>query len=360
MACAAYSSTSEVSLFYAADTEATTLWTSTVTWEPVPMTGESISTNLTSTVSEQITPTRSYAGSKLTQGEVSGSFNFEAQAGDFFFDMLIAVLQANKKTSVGTNAAGDTWADEATIKNGSTKHCFAFMKRVQVASGDWDWYVFRGVQVGSMSLDISPNALITGTVNIMGVRPEDPQEDAAKPGTWTLNDLETLPLMSGVDSLKEFDILSGSSSTGVTMQSISMNFDNQLRQQQAVGINSIYAAGVASGRFMATYNGNAYYANPDIYNAFVNDSNLSITGQLLDSSSNGIQFDSDYVKVTSGSLPMASGADQDLMISTEFRAFEDSVKGTVTITKNPRLEFQTQDGDLFMTADGVYFGVTEE
>lgn len=25
----------------------------------------------------------------------------------------------------------------------------------------------------------------------------------------------------------------------------------------------------------------------------------------------------------------------------------------------PPLEFETQDGDLFMTADGVYFGVTE-
>jgi hypothetical protein len=335
MACAAYSSTSEVSLYYTADTDDTTLWTSTVTWKPIPMTGESISTNLSSVISEQITPTRSYAGSKLSQGEVSGSFNFEAQAGDFFFDMLIAVLQADKETTVGTNPSGVTWDDGDTIKNGSTKHCFAFLKRVQVASGDWDWYIFRGIQIGSMSLDISPNALISGTVNVMGVRPESPQEDSAKPGSWTLSALTTLPLMSGVDSLKNFDILEGTNSTGVTMQSVAMNFDNQLRQQQAVGINSIYAAGVASGRFMASYSGSAYYANPDIYNALVNDTNLSITGQLLDSSGNGIQFDSDFVKVTSGAIPTADGADQDLMISTEFRAFEDSTNGTVLIEKNP-------------------------
>lgn len=335
MACAAYSSTSEVSLYYTADTDDTTLWTSTLTWTPVPMTGESISTNLSSVISEQITPTRSYAGSKLSQGEVSGSFNFEAQAGNFFFDMLIAVLQADKKTSVNTNSGGAAWADEATIKNGSTKHCFAFLKRIQVASGDYDWYIFRGVQIGSMSMDISPNALITGTVNVMGVRPEAPVEDSAAPGTWTLSALTTLPLMSGVDSLQNFDILAGLTSSGVTMQSVAINFDNQLRQQQAVGINSIYAAGVASGRFMATYSGSAYYANPTIYNAFVNDTDLSITGQLLDSSGNGIQIDSDFVKVTSGSIPTADGADQDLMISTEFRAFEDSTNGTVLITKNP-------------------------
>jgi hypothetical protein len=86
---------------------------------------------------------------------------------------------------------------------------------------------------------------------------------------------------------------------------------------------------------MATYSGSAYYANPTIYNAFVNDTDLSITGQLIDSSGNGIQIDSDFVKVTSGSIPTADGADQDLMISTEFRAFEDSTNGTVLITKNP-------------------------
>jgi hypothetical protein len=299
------------------------------------MTGESLSTNLSSVISEQITPTRSYAGSKLSQGEVSGGVNFEAQAGSFFFDMLIAVLQADKETSVGTNSSADTWADGATIKNGSTKHCFAFLKRVQVASGDYDWYIFRGVQIGSMSLDISPNALITGSINVMGVRPESPVEDSAKPGTWTLGSLTPLPLMSGVDSLKDFDILEGTDSTGVTMQSVAINMDNQLRQQQAVGINSIYAAGVGSGRFMATYSGSAYYSNPDIYSAFVNDTDLVITGQLLDSSGNGIQFDSDLVKVTTGGVPTADGADQDLMINTEFRAFEDSTNGTVLITKNP-------------------------
>jgi hypothetical protein len=86
---------------------------------------------------------------------------------------------------------------------------------------------------------------------------------------------------------------------------------------------------------MTTYSGSAYYANPDIYNAFVGDTDLVITGQLIDTSGNGIQFDSELVKVTTGGIPTADGADQDLMINTEFRAFEDSVNGTVLITKNP-------------------------
>lgn len=335
--CSAFGSTSEVSLFYAAepDLDQATLWDQTVEWTPIPFTGESLSTNLTSTVSDQITPQRSYAGSKLTQGEISGSINYEAQAGDFMYDMLIAALQADKQTSVGTNSTGTEWTASQTIKNGSTKHCFALLKRVAVASGDYDWYVFRGVQVSSISFDISPNALITGTINFMGVRPDTPVEDSAAPGTWTLNDLVNLPLMSGVDSLKNFDIYDAvsSSSTSVTMQNVTLNLDNQMRQQQAVGIDSIYAAGIASGRFMASYSGSAYYASPAIYNSFVNDTALVITGQLIDSESDGFQFDSGFVKVTTGAIPTAGGPDQDLMIDTEFRAFEDGTTGTIAITR---------------------------
>ena len=335
--CSAFGSTSEVSLFYTAepDLDLATLWDQTLTWEPVPFTGESLSTNLTSTISDQITPQRSYAGSKLTQGEIAGAINYEAQAGDFMYDMVIAALQADKQTSVGTNGTGALWEASQTIKNGSTKHCFALLKRVAVASGDYDWYVFRGAQVSSLSLDISPNALITGSVNFMGVRPDTPVEDAAAPGGWTLNALPTLPLMSGVDSLKNFDIYDAvsSSSTSVTMQNVTINLDNQMRQQQAVGIDSIYAAGIASGRFMASYSGAAYYANPAIYNSFVNDTALVITGQLIDAESDGFQFDSGYVKVTSGSIPMAGGPDQDLMIDTEFRAYEDGTTGTIAVTR---------------------------
>ena len=335
--CSAFGSTSEVALFYTAepDLDLDTLWDQTVTWKAIPYTGESLSTNLSSTISDQITPQRSYAGSKLTQGEIAGGINFEAQAGDFVYDMLIACLQADKATSVGTNGTGTEWTGAQTIKNGSTKHCFAFLKRVAVASGDYDWYVFRGAQVSQMTFDISPNALITGSINLMGVRPDAPVEDSAVAAGWTLGDLPTLPLMSGVDSLKNFDIYDAvsSSSTSVTMQSVSINLDNQMRQQQAVGIDSIYAAGIASGRFMASYSGSAYYANPSIYNSLINDTALVITGQLIDSESDGFQFDSGYVKVTTGSIPLAGGPDQDLMIDTEFRAFEDGTTGTIALTR---------------------------
>ncbi len=342
MACPSFGSSSEVSLWYAADADivinslgaASQLSATATAWKPIPLTGESLAANLTSTVSEQITANRSYANSVLSGGEVSGTINFEAQANDFLYDMLICATQNAAKTSF--ESTGTAWAAAAAIKNASTKHCFAILRRVAVASG-YDWYVYRGCQVGGMTLEIGTGALISGTINITGVRPDTVIESAATVSGWTYGSLVDTPLMSGPYSLREFSISTWNGSiwvpTSITMQSLSISIDNQMRAQNAVGINSIYAAAVASGRFKTTFSGSAYYANPKIYNALLGDTKIKIYGKLLDSSTDGIIFESHLCKVTSGASPAAGGPDQDLMISTEFQAFEDATSGTLKLTK---------------------------
>lgn len=435
MTCPSYGSSSEVSLWYAVDPNPAAAIPngsdapSAFTWYGIPMTGESISANLSSTISEQITPQRSYAGSKLTQGEVTGSFNYECQASQFMYNMLLCALQSNQAISLGSvqvadtsaaviNAVGGTlnasrtvaisgvaavsgatytiridgqdfnfvaanttladiatglaaavnadskftaaattttvtisagaglsdiefdtytvaaWAPGEAITNGSTKNCLVFLKRVQVASDKYDYYLFRGVQIGSLSFEIQPNSLINGTCNLMGIKPDAPLENVSAPAHWTFVPPPVKPLMSGVDSLKDFAIqTSAGVSSGVVMQSLSFTIDNQLRQQQAVGINSPFAAGIASGRFMASFSGSAYYTNTRIYNDFVLDKELKITGKLVDGEGAGFQFLADFVKVTQGGLPMAESPDQDLLITTEFRAFESATNGTLKITR---------------------------
>jgi Phage tail tube protein len=435
MTCPSYGSSSEVSLWYAIDPDPATaipdgsLVGNAFTWYGIPMTGESIAANLSSTISEQITPQRSYAGSKLSQGEVSGSFNYECQASQFMYNMLLCALQSTQPISLGSvqvagtsgvsiNAVGvtvnasrtinltgltatlgatytvridgedfsftaantvlndiatglaaainadddytaaastatitisagaglsdiefdsyttTTWAPGESVTNGSTKNCLVFLKRVLVGSGKYDYYLFRGVQIGSLSFEIQPSSLITGTCNLMGIKPDAPLENVDQPTYWTFVDPPVKPLMSGVDSLRDFAIqTSAGVSSGVVMQSLSFTIDNQLRQQQAIGINSPFAAGIASGRFMASFSGSAYYANPRIYNDFVQDRELKITGKLIDGEGDGFQFLADFVKVTQGGLPMAESPDQDLLITTEFRAFESASNGTLKLTR---------------------------
>lgn len=332
MACPAYGSSSEVSLWYTEDNDETTLWTDTLTWKSVPMTGEALDAALTSSISEEITTARSYSNSVLTQGEVSGSINFEAQPSDFFFDFLLAALQSSLDMSIQTG--GTAWAHNAAITNESTKKCLAFVKRVQVSSTPtYDWYIFRGVQVSSLSLELAPGAIMTGACNIMGIKPETAQTAQATPGTWTLTPTTGAPLFSGTGSHTLEVRNSGGTDTGAVLQNLSISFDNQLRQQQAVGLGHPFAAGVGSGRFMASASASVYYQSPLIYNALINDSELKLYAELRNSDSDGINILLDKLKVTSGGMPMAGGPDQDLLISTEFRGFESASNGTAKITR---------------------------
>ena len=333
--CPSYGSSSEVALYYTRDPDPTDadISDNTLVWQQIRMTGENLELALSSTISDEITPQRSYANSILSQGSVTGGFNFEASAG-FLDNWLVSVLQANKELRfIGVAKTADRWTHSEAITNGSTKQCLAILKRVQLANGLYDWYMFRGIQVSSLSLSFEPGATVTGTVNVMGTGGAV-LANQAKPAGWTLTADYNNPLMSAVDSLTGLQLQNSSSvDLGIIFQSFSLTLDNQLREQFGVGTGSIYAAGVASGRFMATADASAYYSAPDIYTNLVQDNELKIAFSLVDSAGEGWTWLMDKVKVTSGSTPMASGPDTDLMIASQFQGFESTSNGTVKITK---------------------------
>jgi hypothetical protein len=345
MACPSYGSSSEVALFYCLDPDPAADLPAATTFMPIPYTGESLDASLSSTVSEQITPQRSYANSKLSQGEVGGSISFEASPGEFLENMLLATLQVNKAMMEPGDVRGaSNWEGAAAIKNASTKHCLAILKRVQNAAGNYDLYLYRGCQIDSLSLNMEPGNLITGDINVMGVGLGNPvagtavweniAAGVAPLDQWDLSNTSfgTGNLLSGVDSLLDFTLTNSGGDMGIVAQSVSLTLSNQLRQQYGLGSGSIYAVGVASGRFMATLSVSAYYSNPKIFSSFTGDDEIATTFGLKDSTDLGFSFEFNKCKITSGSNPLAGGPDQDLLIATELQAFEDATDGTVKIT----------------------------
>ena len=336
MACPAFGSSSGVSVYYCVDADPDAALGATLNWNEVPITGESLSANLTASISDRITSNRSYANSVITQGEVSGSISYEAEYCDFVNLMLKSVLQSSSAFA----------SDSDAIKNGSTPACYAFMKRVQRGT-KYDYYIYRGVQIDSMSFSISPNSFITGEINTVGVRfGKDIKggtnailQDSSAAGDgipvgWTLLPLESSNLMSSVFALQNLVIDDGGGDVGLTMQDMTITFSNQLRAQNAIGAGSPYASGVASGRFQCTLSGTSYYSGPQIIELMLNDGELAMSFDILDATDKGWSFTLDKVKVTSSPPPQASGPDQDLTASTELQAFEDSANGTVKITLN--------------------------
>ena len=325
MACPAYGSSSGVSIYYAVDADPDAAL-SGVTWNEVPFTSDSLAGNLTSSQSERITAARAYAGSAITAGEVSGSLGFETEANAFMNTMIQAALQS--ATAPGT------------VTNGSTPMCLAFLKSVKRGSG-YDFYVFRGVQVDSMSFNVSPGSFITGELNLQGTRmgagalgAGGGANDVLTSAPGTLVPYTSGNIMSSVFAIQDLEVQDDAGvDIGIIARELSLTLSNQLRQQQAIGTGTPFAAGIASGRFMAAASLEAYYSGPEIVNAMFNDEELKLTFNLVDPDGKGWSFLMDKCKITSSPPPMAEGPDQDLMASTEVQGFESATNGTIKITK---------------------------
>ena len=330
MACPAYGSSSGVSIYYAVDTDPDDAIGTTQTWNEVPFTSDSLAGNLTSSQSERITAARAYAGSAITAGEVSGSLGFESEANVFMNTMIQAALQSSSAPS------------DIPVKNGSTPMCLMFLKRITRGTG-YDYYVFRGVQVDSMSLNISPGSFITGELALQGIRmgagalgATDGSNDVLEtiPVGWTLTQYTSGDIMSSVFAIQNLEVQdSAGDDIGIIARELSLTLSNQLRQQQAIGTGTPFAAGIASGRFMATASLEAYYSGPDIVNAMFNDQELKLTFDLVDPDGKGWTFLMDKCKITSSPPPMAEGPDQDLMSSTELQGFESATNGSIKVTR---------------------------
>ena len=330
MACPAYGSSSGVSIFYAVDSDPNAAINASQAWNEVPFTSDSLAGNLTSSQSERITAARAYAGSAITAGEVSGSLGFESEANAFMNTMIQAALQSSTAPSA------------TAIKNGSTTMCLMFCKRVRRGAG-FDYYVFRGVQVDSMSLNIAPGSFITGELSLQGVRmgagvlgATDGSNDVltTAPVGWTFTEYTSGSIMSSVFAIQNLEVQDSSAvDIGVIARELSLTMSNQLRQQQAIGTGTPFAAGIASGRFMTTASLEAYYSGPEIVDAMFSDQELKLAFDLVDPAGKGWRFLMDKCKITSSPPPMAEGPDQDLMSSTELQGFESATNGSIKITR---------------------------
>jgi len=331
MACPnPFGSTSEVTLFMAEDPAPGSTIPTAQKWAQVRMTGESLDQNLTSTISEEITPERSFSDSKLSEGQVVGGFNFEASYAQLG-DLLIPALQMDKDMGLGLSPApSDPWEDttEPAIQNGSTKHCLMFAKRVKLADNLYKYYTYRGCQIDTLTLNMEVGALVSGSITLLGTGGDVFSHTAAtgpSGSTWTyVTPYAASDLMSAVDSVKNFVLTNhADSAITATFESLTLTLSNQLRAQNSINSTSLYAAGVAS----------MYVQDETIYPQLVDDNVVKLAFDLEDSSGNKFSFDMDKIKPQSGVTPMAGGADQDLKTSPTFRCFEDSTNGSVKITR---------------------------
>ena len=223
-------------------------------------------------------------------------------------------------TFEGTPFTGATGAGGAAVKvntfrltNGVVDRSFSIEREHADIT---QFFNFRGMRANKLSLSFSSGSIATGSFDFMG---KDVVRGAATSmGTSAAS--QTFGIMnavSGVGNIYE----NGTALTGTSIKSLTLDVDNSLRVQDAIGV--LGAAGIGSGTLTVSGTMEVYLADGTMYDKFVNNTASSLSWSVVDTAGNGYVFTLPNVKysdakVTGGSL------NSDAMLSMPFTALMDA------------------------------------
>lgn len=182
--------------------------------------------------------------------------------------------------------------------------------------------VFRGMSVSKLSLSFQSGQIAGGNFDFMGYGSEM-RGTTFLPGTPVASQTgEVMNSVIGVGTVYE----AGVPLSGIRFKSITLDIDNALRGQDAVG--TLGYVGIASGTLKVTGSVQAYFENGGLYNKFVTNSNSSLAWAIKDGAGQGYGFSLPRVKFNEGNITGGS-IDSDLMVDISFTALLDPATNTV-------------------------------
>ncbi|CAH1661698.1 conserved hypothetical protein [Hyphomicrobiales bacterium] len=269
-------------------------------WKTLRYTGEQLQYQKQTVTSNEIRPDRNVSDVIQVGRQVSGSINFELSYATLD-DLLEGVL-------------GGTWATNV-LKNGVTRHAFSFEKTFEQGATD-SFLRYRGCLIGGMSLDITAQQIVTGSVNIMGL---GGSAGTTALGSATYAAPNANPVLNASSDFASLAI--GGVSPSPRIRSLSLQIENNLRAQPEVG--NIDLAGIGLGRCVFTGRMEAYFESLALYNAILNHDDIDLAFTVGAGSGSKYTVTLPRIKLLNGD-PMAGGNDQDVMLPIDFQAIYDA------------------------------------
>jgi len=221
---------------------------------------------------------------------------------------------------VSETGSGDETARGMTVYNGTDKPSFA----IEQGFTDIDAYqLFEGQRVGSWALNVESGAILTGAFSFQGteVTTDEPGVgvDPSWMGTGSYLAATTSSVLNATSNVGT--ITKDGVALATAVQSLDMELDNALRNQNAIG--SKFPIGIGYGRVTISGTVSAYFENMDLYNDMLNHTDVSMTFNFIDGAGNALHLEFPRVKFAS-SAPSAPGIDQDVIEDLEWQAIVDT------------------------------------
>lgn len=266
----------------------------------LPNTGCTLRTVKDNFMSETIRNDRQIVDHRHGLKRIEGDLNFEAAYGNFD-EWLEAALFG-------------TWSTDV-LKAGTTAKSFTVERAFNDVS---EFHLFTGVMVNSLSLDIEPNAMVTGTMGLIGQDMTVASSTADNAGGITAaaaND----PFDGFTGSIQE----GGGSVDNVT--SFSLSLENNLAPAFVVGSDT--TPQVLAGRSVLTGSLTSFFESETLLNKFLNETESSLQVVLTDPDGNSWTIDVPRIKYTGADVDVTN-ADEGVLAVMPWQALRDSSEET--------------------------------
>ena len=220
---------------------------------------------------------------------------------------------------LGITAVAGYSVTQSVVSNGNTAKFFTFeYDQSDIAQLLW----FKGMQTNSMSLKLDVGSIITGSFDFTGMSHDIVQSSILPGSPVASQSLDPMNAVTDVGMVME----NGSNllTAGSFIKSVSLEVNNNLRAQKAVGVYG--NAGVGTGELAVSGNLEVYFTDATYYRKWLDGTTTSLAIGMADSAGNGYLFEMDKVKFRDGGLN-TGGKDGDAMLSLPFDAFYNAGTG---------------------------------
>jgi hypothetical protein len=279
-------------------------------------TGESLSFAPTTALSAGMNPQRSVEDSILTGGSVTGTVNYELAKEVWYEDFLSGAMCSDWATNV--------------LKVGTLRKSFTVEKTLPVTTGVSDYHRIPGSIINGFTLTIAPNAIVTGTFDILG-KSYDTEAAIVTGATYVspaLRPVFTAPLVTDI-------VIEGVPATGKCFTSMVLTLNNNYRALECIG--TLGARDMSMGRCEITFAFSLYYSDASLLDYLTAQTELDISFTLTDAATppNTYHYALHRAKLTQCNV-VAGGTGTDVLAECVATALLDTTQGTpLTITRAP-------------------------
>lgn len=267
------------------------------------------------------TVAKDFTTESLTVGQFVKVEGFST-AGTFYAQITsiaATTLGIAPMTDVATEAAGDsvTITPMNFVRNGTTKRSFTIQKAFTDLATPELWN-FTGARISTWNLELATGSILNTTFGVMA---KDAQMTESQFAGATIASASTTSVLNAVDNIASIVFDGDPGGNTFYFNQLSINLDNQLRGQEAVG--TLGYIGVEAGRLALTGSIELYFENSALFDKFRAATTFSLSFLAQDAAGNTYIVTIPRAKYTQMEI-VAGGSDQDIFASAEFEGIIDS------------------------------------